>query len=157
MYYNPSFNNQMNMQEIDRNIEKWTNLKNQYNNVMPQSQIPVQNIINTTSIPVEIEARFLNEGEDISNIIIKNKTLFIDEKRQVISLKELDGSISKTYKIIVPKDEKDLKIESLENQIKEMEMKFNEYAKYNQSINVIEESNAIDNGDVKSTTKKSSK
>lgn len=152
----PNYNNQMYLQDLQNMRDRIDQQMRQIQ--QPIQQPPVQNIINTNSnSTVEIEARFLNDEEDVSNIIVKNKTLFIDEKNQTICLKELDGSISKVYQIIVPKDEKDLKIENLENQIKEMEIKFNEFTKSNQSIIDCEQSNAINNGDTKSTAKKSSK
>lgn len=79
---------------------------------------PVQNIINTG---MEFEAKYVKKDEDISNIPIMRKTLFIDEENKKISIKELDGTISKEYEIVVPLDEKDKKILELENKIKEME------------------------------------
>ena len=88
--------------------------------LLAQYQQPIQNIINTG---VEFEARILKEGEDISNIAVTHKTLFVDEKNKKISIKELDGSISKEYEIIVPLDEKDRKIQELEARLKEMEAK----------------------------------
>ena len=90
------------------------------------NQPPVQNIINTTGNNNDIDIKFLNNNEDISNIIISKKTLFIDEKKAKITLKEVDGTISKNYDIIIPKDEKDLKIEELEKKIIELEGKIND-------------------------------
>jgi len=100
---------------------------------------PVQNIINTTN---DTEVRFLKQDEDINNIIVTKKTLFIDENNLKITIKDIDGTIVKNYDIIIPKDEKDLKIEELENKIKELEGKANdEHTKP-----------AITSNDVKSTT-----
>jgi len=103
-------------------------------------QPPVQNIINTSG-NTEYDVKFLNQNEDIANIIISKKTIFIDEKNSKISIKEIDGSISKVYNIIVPKDEKDLKIEELENKLKELE----------ERVNVQSTKSNISNNDVKST------
>lgn len=116
-YSNPGLMNQLYRQK--ENIE---NMINQYTQNFAQP--PVQNIINTSNNS-EIDVRFLQTNEDLSNIIISKKTLFIDENNKKISLKELDGTISKTYDIIIPKDEKDIKIETLENKIKELEEKIN--------------------------------
>lgn len=101
------------------------NIENMIAQYGQPQQPPVQNIINTTNSATEIDVRFLNANEDISNIIISKRTLFIDEPHNKISIKELDGSLSKTYDIIVPKDEKDLKIEELENKLRELEEKIN--------------------------------
>ena len=81
-------------------------------------------------------------NDDINNILITKKTLFIDENKAKIMLKEVDGTISKSYDIIIPKDEKDIKIEELENKIKELEGK----------INVQSTESTITSNDVKPTT-----
>jgi len=104
-------------------------------------QPPVQNIINAAG-GSDIDVKFLNQNEDIANIIISKKTLFIDEKNNKISMKEVDGSISKSYDIIVPKDEKDLKIEELENKLKELE----------ERVNVQSTKSNVSSNDVKSTS-----
>lgn len=54
----------------------------------------------------------------------------------------------KEYGIILPKDEKDLKIENLEMKIREMEMKLNEHTEYNKPT--INEQQPVfnDNGNV---------
>lgn len=104
-------------------------------------QPPVQNIINASG-NTEYDVKFLNQNEDIANIIISKKTIFIDEKNSKISIKEIDGSISKVYNIIVPKDEKDLKIEELENKLKELE----------ERVNVQSTKSNVSSNDVKSTS-----
>ncbi len=127
------------MNQLYRQKENIENMINQYANAAQQS--PIQNIINTTNSS-DTDVRFLNPEDDIKNIIITKRTLFIDENNHKISIKETDGSISKSYDIIVPKDEKDLKIEELENKIIELEEKLN-----GQSTN-----NTVSSDEVKSTT-----
>jgi len=109
------------MNQLYRQKDNIENMIAQYSNL--QQQPPVQNIINTNS---DIDVKFLNQDDDIANIIITKRTIFIDEPKSKISIKELDGTISKSYDIIIPKDEKDLKIEELENKIKELEGKIND-------------------------------
>ena len=118
--YNNFYPNQNMMNNLLRQKENIENLISQYN----QPQAPVQNIINTGS-SLDFEARILTDGEDISNIAINKKTLFVDEKNKKVAVKELDGTISREYEIVVPLDEKDKKILELENKLKEMEVKFN--------------------------------
>lgn len=113
MYNNPMIN------QLLRNREQIDTLINQYN-----QPTPIQNFINTTGL--DFEAKILTNGEDLSNIMIQRRTLFVDEKNHKVVVKEMDGKISKEYDIIVPKDEKDLKIEALENKLNEMEMIINE-------------------------------
>lgn len=116
------------------------------------SQPPVQNIINTINSS-DFEARILNEDEQIENILINKKTMFLDKKNKKLLIKEIDGKISEEYEIVIPLDEKDKKILELENKLKDMEVRFNEYAKPIKSNDDIKQSNANDDGNVKSSTK----
>lgn len=122
MPYN--YNNIAMMNQLYRQKENIENMINQYSQNVAQP--PVQNIINTTGTTSEIDVKFLKNNEDVSNIIISKKTLFIDENNAKISIKETDGTISKVYDIIIPKDEKDLKIEELEKKLRELEERVND-------------------------------
>lgn len=122
MPYN--YNNIAMMNQLYRQKENIENMINQYSQNVTQP--PVQNIINTTGTASEIDVKFLKNNEDISNVIISKKTLFIDENNAKISIKETDGTISKVYDIIIPKDEKDLKIEELEKKLRELEERVND-------------------------------
>ena len=139
MYNNPMMN------QLLRNRDQIDNLIQQYN-----QPTPIQNFINATGI--DFEAKILTNGEDVSNIMVQRRTLFVDEKNHKVVVKEVNGTISKEYEIVVPKDEKDLKIEELENKLKKMEEKLNEYPEHDRTSNERNESNANANGDAKSTT-----
>lgn len=119
--YNP-----VELSRIDRQIEDLQRLKASYQN-MPQ---PINNIINTptTTQPI-FEAKFTTENP--SDIYVTNKTAFIDLKNGKLTIKETDGEM-KEYFIILPKDEKDIKIESLERKLREMEARLD--STYNSSI-----------------------
>lgn len=160
MAYNPNNNfygqnnNQM-MNQLLRQRENIDNLINQYSQpLFTQPQAPVQNIINTNSTPsVEMEAKYLKSGESVNDILINNKTLFIDEEHSKIYIKDVNGSIIKNYDIVIPKDAKDLKIEELESKLKELEAKVNvKFTEPIRSTNNVEQSDANDNQSVKSTT-----
>ena len=84
-----------------------------------QQQPPVQNIINTTP-SVDFEARILKDGETAENTFIHRRTMFLDRKARKVCIKEIDGSISESYEIIVPMDEKDQKIMELEKRLNEI-------------------------------------
>ena len=122
MPYN--YNNIAMVNQLYRQKENIENMINQYSQNVAQP--PVQNIINTTGTTSEIDVKFLKNNEDVFNIIISKKTLFIDENNAKISIKETDGTISKVYDIIIPKDEKDLKIEELEKKLRELEERVND-------------------------------
>ena len=137
--------------QLYRQKENIDNMINQYSTM--QQQPPVQNIINTSN-STDIDVKFLKNDEDISNIIITKRTLFIDEKNSKIALKELDGEISKSYDIIIPKDPKDIKIEELEAKIKGLEEKINnECTESNKSNDDVKTTNGSVVKPIKSTTK----
>lgn len=127
--YNP-----IDIQRIDRQIEDLQRMKASFQN-MGMGQPPINNIITTPQqapAPQPIfEAKFTTENP--SDILVANKTAFINLKDGRLSIKDVDGEI-KEYFLILPKDEKDLKIENLESKLREMEMKFNEYSKSNEPI-----------------------
>lgn len=140
MQYN--YNNPAMMNQLYRQKENIENMIAQYTQGLGITTPPVQNIINTSGNTSDTDVRYVKSGEDISNVIVSKKTLFIDEPNSKISIKDVDGTISKAYDIIVPKDEKDVKIEELENKLKELEERLND--KHAEPI--------IPNADVKSTT-----
>ena len=150
-----NFNNPNLMNQLYRQKENIDNMINQYSQMYGgnNAQPPVQNIINTTGNTSDTDVRFLNPNEDVSNIIVTKRTLFINEGGAKISIKETDGTISKSYDIIIPKDEKDLKIEELENKIKELEEKVNDgYAKPTSTITNVKTTTASDIKPIKSAT-----
>ena len=89
-----------------------------YNNFKEQQ--PIQNIINT-QMPLNnvFMAQFLKKGERAEEMFVNHKTAFIDINNKELIIKEIDGTII-TYGLILPKDDKDLKIEELEKQIIEL-------------------------------------
>lgn len=133
--YNP-----MDLSRIDRQIEDLQRLKANY---QVTSQPPINNIINTQQTTPIFEAKFTNENP--SDIFVQTKTAFIDLKNGRLSIKEPDGEL-KEYGLVLPKDEKDIKIENLENKIREMEMKLNEPKQSNQPIIEQPKSYEYDNG-----------
>ena len=134
--YNPD------LTRIDRQIEDLQRMKAAYQNM--SQPMPINNIINTQNQPV-FEAKFTNENP--SDIFVQNKTAFIDLKNGVLTIKEPDGEM-KQYGIILPKDEKDLKIESLEQKIQEMEMRLNECTEPIKPIINEQQPTTNDNGNV---------
>lgn len=148
-FYNP---NQNMINQLMRQKDNIESMLNQYN----QPQQPIQNIINTGGS--EFEARILNENEDVANIYINKRTMFLDKTNKKLLIKEINGEISEEYEIIIPLDEKDKKIFELEKKLKEMEEKINvKYAEPIRSNVELDKSNA--NGDeyVKSTTETNAK
>lgn len=121
-----------------------------------QQPTPVNNFINTTQTPQNnlIEWRILNENEEVDNLYVANKTLFINDNLMV--LKGVDGSLEKwEVKKIYPIDKKDEKINALEDEIRKLkEMVNNEPKQSVEPIGEIKQSyEYVDgNADRKSTT-----
>ena len=98
--------------------------------------------------------RILAEDEQVDNIYVSKRTMFLDKKNKKVIIKETDGKISEEYQIIIPLDEKDKKIIELENRLKEMEERIN--VKYAEPIGANveqQQSDAISDELIKSTTK----
>ena len=148
-FYNP---NQSILNQLMRQKDNVENLINQYS----QSQAPVQNIINTGT-SLEFEAKILKDDEEVDNIFINKRTMFLDKKNKKLLIKEVDGKISEEYEIVIPLDEKDKHILDLENRLKEVEVYINEHSKPSRTDDVEQKSNAIIDRNVKPTTKANAK
>ena len=124
-----------------------------------QQPQPVNNFINTNQTTNQnmIEWRVLNENEEVDNLYVSNKTLFINDNLMV--LKGVDGSLEKwEVKKIYPIDKKDEKINQLENEIKSLkEMLNNEHTKLNGTTNDIKQSESTIDVNAKSNTKTTGK
>ena len=140
------------------------NLKRQKDRIdeminMYQQPQPVNNYINTTPAPNNnlIEWRILNENEEVDNLYVQNKTLFISDNLMV--LKGVDGKLEK-WKIqkIWPVDKKDEKISQLEEEIKNLkEMISNEHTEHNKPTRECEQPVTDDDGYAESKPKASIK
>ena len=141
------YNNNFMLDNLNRQKERIDDMIRSY-----QQPQPVNNYINTNQTPNKdlIEWRILNENEEVDNLYVANKTLFINDNLMV--LKGVDGSLDKwEIKKIWPIDKKDEKINSLEEEIRKLkEVIDNEYAKPTSSIRKVNKSNVNVDGDVES-------
>lgn len=140
------FNNTFMLDRLSKQKEEIENMIRNYQN--PQQ--PVNNFITTGQTPSKdlIEWRILNENEEVDNLYVNNKTLFVGANMMI--LKGVDGSLEKwEIKKIYPIDEKDKKINALEEEIKKLkEMINNEHAKSTSTTSKRIKSNANVDGDV---------
>lgn len=113
--YNP-YNNPMD--RIDNQIRELENLKKGYQN-LPQQPTNIFNVGSNTP-QINFEARMLEENEKPEEILVQRKTAFINLKKGLLSIKEINGDI-KEFKIELPKTPEQLKIEELERKVKEYE------------------------------------
>ena len=149
------FGNNQNM--IDNLIRQKDRIDEMIKNY--QQPQPVNNFINTnqTSSKDLIEWRILNENEEVDNLYVNNKTLFINDNLMV--LKGVDGSLEKwEIKKIYPIDKKDEKINQLEEEIKSLkEMINNEHSKSSEPVRECNKSDGLDDVNVKSKPKTANK
>ena len=149
------YNNNFMLDKLSRQKEEIENLIKNYQN----PQTPVNNFINTNQTQSKdlIEWRVLNENEEVDNLYVQNKTLFINDNLMV--LKGVDGSLEKwEVKKIYPIDKKDEKINALEEEIKKLkEMINNEPSKSSSTNGEFKQSNELSNVNVKSKSKTTSK
>ena len=123
-------NNQYMIDNLNRQKDKIEEMIRNY-----QQPQPVNNFINTNQAPPRdlVEWRVLNENEEVDNLYVSNKTLFINDNLMV--LKGVDGSLEKwEVKKIYPIDKKDEKISQLEEEIKKLKEALNEPTKSNKSV-----------------------
>lgn len=124
-----------------------------------QQPQPVNNFINAnpTINKDMIEWRVLNENEEVDNLYVGNKTLFINDHLMV--LKGVDGSLEKwEVKKIYPIDKKDEKINTLEEEIRKLkEIISNEHTKPNEPTREFEQPDGTTNVNAQSKSKTNSK
>lgn len=122
-----------------------------------QQPQPVNNFI-TNQMPSKdlVEWRILNENEEVDNLYVGTKTLFINDSMMI--LKGVDGSLEKwEVKKVYPIDKKDEKISQLEEEIKKLkEVINNEHAESNGTIRKVNKSNVNVDGDVESKSETTS-
>lgn len=150
MYNNPYYLDKLTKQkeEIENMIKTYQNQPN-----------PINNFINTNPTPSKtlLEWRVLNENEEVDNLYVSNKTLFINDENMVI--KDVDGKIEKwKVKKVYPIDKKDEKINQLEEEIKKLkEMINNEHTKPNSTVREFDKSNDNANVNVEPKSKANGK
>ena len=159
MYNNPYFNGynqQQNMDRINEQIKQLENIKN-------QMQQPIQQPTNLTQnfqiAPTNREViKYANSIEEVKRDMVIGDTPYFSKDMSVVWIKNTKGEI-KIYELqeIIPKDDKDLKIEFLQAQIEELKRGMTKNARTN-NANVNEsvedeESSNVSNG--RTSTKKS--
>lgn len=146
MYNNPYINNinsQANIDRINNQISELQRIKEQMQQPTPTPTNLTQNF---QLAPTQKDSmKYANSIDDVRREIVANDTPFFSRDMSVVWVKNTKGDI-KTYELIeiVPKDDKDIKIEYLQAQIEELKkgMKKDEY-----------EPVAITNGETTNTNK----
>lgn len=149
------YNNTYMLDRLTRQKDEIDNLIKSYQN----TQAPVNNYINTSQSPNRdlIEWRILNENEEVDNLYVQNKTLFVGDNLMI--LKGTDGRLEKwNITKIFPIDKKDEKIKELTNKIEELERRLsNEHTKLNEPVDECIKPIANDDGYVEPKSKTNGK
>ena len=151
MYNNQYYNPQANIDRINTQISELERMRNQL-------QQPVQPITQNFQLaPSRDVMRYASSMEEVQRDNVMGDTPYFSKDMSVVWIKNSKGEI-KTYELteIIPKDEKDIKIELLQAQIEELKkgMKDNartSYANVDEPIEDEEPSN-VSNG--RTSTKK---
>ena len=137
MYNNPY----MNAYNAQANIDKLNEQINNLEKLKAQMQQPVQQPTNLTQnfqiAPTNREViRYANSMEEVQRDMVVGDTPYFAKDMSVVWIKNTKGEI-KTYELneIIPKDEKDLKIEYLQAQIEELKKGMK---KYERNADVVE-------------------
>lgn len=131
MYNNPYMNGYNAQMTIDKINEQMNDL----NRMKQQLQQPVQQPItqNFQLAPTNRDViKYASSMEEVQRDMVIGETPFFSKDMSVVWIKNIKGEI-KTYELkeIIPKDDKDLVIESLQMQIAELRKEVKENAKSN--------------------------
>lgn len=123
MYGNP-YNNQMYMQDLQGLRDRIDRQMQMANQNQPQTQTPQinQNFqITPTQNNNEMQAKYVNDIDDVKNTFVMNIGLFINKQMSNLWIKDVRGDI-KTFKLeeVIERDEKDIEIENLKQEIEKM-------------------------------------
>lgn len=160
MNYQQGFNQQSMNERIDSQIAQLQQMKEQMKNNQ-QQPIPTNLTQNFQLVPTHQGGiKFANSLEDVNREMVYIDTPFFSKDMSVVWIKNNKNEI-KTYELheIVPKDEKDIKIDFLMAQIEELKkgmIKNESNGNVNESItNTDESKESTDVPDVPKFTKKS--
>lgn len=131
MYNNPYINNINNQANIDRINNEISHLQKLKEQMQQPAPAPTNLTQNFQLAPANREViRYAGSMEEVQRDVVIGDTPYFSKDMSVVWVKNTKGEV-KTYELteIIPKDEKDLKIEYLQAQIEELKkgMKKNEY------------------------------
>jgi hypothetical protein len=123
--YNPNYimNEWQNMKDrIDKNMQNYQQFQNQFTQQPQQAPITQNFQLAPQNInPNELQSAYANNIEEVKNIFMIKNGIFVNKDLTSAWFKDTEGKI-KTFSLIevIEKDEKDLEIENLKNEINQM-------------------------------------
>lgn len=135
MFNNPyinTYNQQMSIDKLNEQINNLEKMRNQLQQPMQPTNLTQNFQLAPTNRDV---IRYATSFEEVERDMVVGDTPYFSKDMSVVWIKNTKGDI-KTYELteIVPKDEKDIKIEFLEAQIKELKEGMKEYARSNDDV-----------------------
>lgn len=144
--YNTLYNPQVSLDRINNQIAELEKMKTQ----MQQPITPPTSFTQNFQLaPTNKDViKYANSMEEVQRDLVVGDTPYFSKDMSVVWIKNTKGDI-KTYELneIIPKDEKDIKIEYLQLQIEELKGRLN-----NESITNVDEPVRKSNKDEKSTS-----
>ncbi len=131
--YNP-YSNQPNIDRINAQMQELEQMKQR---LQQPTQVPTNLTQNFQIAPTNREIiRYATSMEEVQRDMVIGDTPYFSKDMSVVWIKNAKGEI-KTYELteIIPKDDKDLKIEVLQSQIQELRKELNN-AKSNSSNDI---------------------
>ena len=118
-YYQNVYNPQANIDRINNQIAELEKMRTQLQQPIQQPQTPITQ--NFQLAPTNNGMKFVNTIDDVNKEIVYFDTPFFSKDMSVMWIKNTKGDI-KSYELneILPKDSKDMQIELLQEQIKEL-------------------------------------
>ena len=123
--YNPNYimNEWQNMKDrIDKNMQNYQQFQNQFTQQPQQAPITQNFQLAPQNVnPNELQSAYANNIEEVKNIFMIKNGIFVNKDLTSAWFKDTEGKI-KTFSLIevIEKDEKDLEIENLKNEINQM-------------------------------------
>ena len=125
--YNPNYIMQewQNMKDrIDKNMQNYQQIQSQF--MQPQQSMPTnltQNfqIAPQNTNPNELQSAYVNGIDEVKNIFMTKNGIFVNKDLTSAWFKDIEGKIRMFSLVeVIEKDEKDLEIENLKNEINQM-------------------------------------
>lgn len=129
MYGNPMYSNQMYQQDLQNMRDRIDRQLNQMQSPNTQ-QTPITQNFQLAPTKGSDSIRYVKDVEDVKKELVFADSLFVDRDFKNMWMKDAKGDI-RSFEIteVLQKDEKDLEIENLKNQINELKGMIND-AKY---------------------------
>lgn len=159
MYNNPyigTYNSQANIDRINEQISNLEKMRNQMQQPMPQPTNLTQNFQLAPTNKDTI--RYANSIEEVHRDVVLGETPFFSKDMSVVWVKNTQNQI-KTYELneIIPKDEKDIQIELLQEQIRELKGMFKDEQYNSNDVATKDATNTKWNDETDGTTIKENK